>query len=81
MNVFHSVLSDIFRYFIVFQVKHWVTLHEPNWDCILAYRYGIIAPLLNASDDGAYICTHTKILAHAEAYRRLKMMPSSIQGQ
>lgn len=50
------------------QVKHWITLNEPNIFCIIGYL-GIYAPGLDKSGRGDYTCGHNALLAHAKTYK------------
>ncbi|KAM3964802.1 myrosinase 1-like [Aphomia sociella] len=58
---------------IVFQlfgdrVKKWITFNEPLVHCYLGYGTDQMAPRLNITGIGEYMCTKNLLLAHAEVY-------------
>ncbi|XP_014487190.1 PREDICTED: myrosinase 1-like [Dinoponera quadriceps] len=49
------------------QVKHWITISEPNLQCFAGYGANFI-PQLNLTGFGDYLCGHHALLAHARVY-------------
>lgn len=54
------------------RVKKWITFNEPYNLCVDGYGTGSIAPGINASGVGEYLCAHHLLNAHAAAYRLYK---------
>ncbi|CAH2059140.1 unnamed protein product, partial [Iphiclides podalirius] len=50
------------------RVKHWITFNEPKEVCYHGYDSHALAPVLNATGIGAYLCAKHLVLAHARAY-------------
>lgn len=51
------------------RVKTWITFNEPKLICVYGYGEGRMAPGVNASGIGDYLCGYTILKAHAKAYR------------
>lgn len=54
---------------ILFQVKFWITLNEPQVTAINGYEQGINAPGIVDPGISTYVAGHHQIRAHARAYR------------
>lgn len=54
------------------RVKFWMTFNEPKLICQLGYGFSKMAPGLNASGIGEYLCGDTVLKAHAKAYHLYK---------
>ncbi|XP_068625531.1 myrosinase 1-like [Battus philenor] len=54
------------------RVKHWITFNEPKEICYQGYDSFTMAPMLNATGIGAYLCAKHLLLAHARSYRLYK---------
>ncbi|XP_068625629.1 myrosinase 1-like [Battus philenor] len=50
------------------RVKYWITFNEPREVCYLGYDSFTMAPMLNATGIGAYLCAKHLLLAHARSY-------------
>lgn len=65
------------------EVEHWVTINEPNMQCMMVF-YGGLAPGAPKGDTPAnvnmYKCIHHTILAHAAAYRLYEQKYKKSQG-
>ncbi|XP_045455415.1 myrosinase 1-like [Melitaea cinxia] len=51
------------------RVKCWITINEPQQICVGGYGSSMLAPLLNMTGIGEYLCSKNLLLAHAKAYR------------
>ncbi|CAH2059129.1 unnamed protein product, partial [Iphiclides podalirius] len=54
------------------RVKYWITFNEPREVCYQGYDSYTLAPILNATGIGAYLCAKHLVLAHARAYYAYK---------
>lgn len=54
------------------RVKTWITINEPKLVCCYGYGDGVMAPGINASGFGDYLCGHTLLRAHAMVYKIYK---------
>lgn len=54
------------------RVKYWITFNEPREVCYQGYDTVTMAPMLNATGIGAYLCAKHLVLAHANAYHLYK---------
>ncbi|KAJ0170738.1 hypothetical protein K1T71_013510 [Dendrolimus kikuchii] len=50
------------------RVKFWITFNEPREVCYQGYGWTTMAPMLNATGVGTYICAKHLVLCHAKAY-------------
>lgn len=50
------------------KVKMWITFNEPRQTCLEGYGRAGLAPGINSSGIGEYLCTHNLLKAHARAY-------------
>lgn len=50
------------------QVKLWITLNEPREICYSGYGAAAMAPAVNATGIGDYICAKNVVLAHSRVY-------------
>ncbi|KAG6439575.1 hypothetical protein O3G_MSEX000890, partial [Manduca sexta] len=50
------------------RVKLWITFNEPREICYEGYGATGLAPILNATGVGTYICAKNLAIAHAKAY-------------
>lgn len=73
----NSRLADIYedyaaKVFELFgdRVKNWITFNEPYQICEQGYSIGDLAPGYTQQGIGGYLCGHTILLAHAQAYQR-----------
>lgn len=71
----NPVMADYFEEYahVVFNtfgnyVKTWITFNEPKLICVYGYGDIKMAPGVNASGIGDYLCGNTILLAHAKAY-------------
>lgn len=51
------------------RVKHWITFNDPHTICFKGYGAQKLAPALNSTGFGDYLCTYTILKAHARVYR------------
>ncbi|KPI93700.1 Myrosinase 1 [Papilio xuthus] len=54
------------------RVKYWITFNEPREVCYQGYDTVTMAPILNATGIGAYLCAKHLVLAHARSYHLYK---------
>lgn len=54
------------------RVKKWITFNEPIDFCVDGYGSGIVAPKVNASGVGEYLCSTNLLKAHATVYHLYK---------
>lgn len=50
------------------KVRKWITFNEPREICFAGYGYTSLAPMLNATGVGEYLCAKHLVLGHARAY-------------
>lgn len=50
------------------KVRLWTTFNEPRLICAHSYGSPVMAPAINSSGIGDYLCGHTVLKAHARAY-------------
>ncbi|GBP54370.1 Myrosinase 1 [Eumeta japonica] len=50
-------------------VKFWITINEPWTFCWFGYGLSTLAPRVNSSAVGTYLCAKHVVLAHAKVYR------------
>lgn len=51
------------------RVKFWITINQPDTICVLGYGSSVMAPGIDASGIGEYLCIKNLLLAHAKVYR------------
>lgn len=54
------------------RVRSWVTFNEPKLICQHGYGDVKMAPALNVTGIGDYLCGHTLLKAHAKVYKMYK---------
>ncbi|KAK4878055.1 hypothetical protein RN001_010561 [Aquatica leii] len=54
------------------RVKVWITINEPKQVCSYGYGVGMLAPGIESSGLGEYMCARNLLLAHASAYHLYK---------
>ncbi|KAK9885203.1 hypothetical protein WA026_010708 [Henosepilachna vigintioctopunctata] len=62
------------------RVKHWITFNEPFQICESGYSETDLAPFLNDSGVGGYICAHNLLISHGRAYREYERTFKQNQG-
>lgn len=50
------------------RVKYWITINEPREVCYQGYGVDTMAPRLNMTGVGEYMCAKNLLMAHAKAY-------------
>ncbi|KAF5286474.1 hypothetical protein FQR65_LT12557 [Abscondita terminalis] len=50
------------------RVKLWITINEPKQVCTFGYGTALLAPAINSSGIGDYMCARNLLMAHAAAY-------------
>lgn len=68
VNYFEHFADVLFEKFGA-RIKNWITFNEPFNFCIDGYGTSRMAPNINASGVGEYLCTHHVLQSHAVAYR------------
>lgn len=75
----NSIIVDYFQAYanLLFErfgdrVKYWITFNEPSVFCAMGYGGDIIAPGINFTGIGEYLCSHNVLKSHAAAYRLYK---------
>lgn len=68
MEVFYEDYADLVFKLFGDRVKHWLTFNEPKQICLEGYGGTTMAPALNFSGIGDYMCAHTLLNAHARVF-------------
>lgn len=67
-NIFVDYANILFQRFGD-RVKTWITFNEPNIICSFGYGNTKMAPGINSSGIGDYLCGYTVLKAHGQVYR------------